>query len=669
MQCFQGKSVYKGIAMGPVVVLKKNDYQVKRTRIEDAEAEAARVDVALKASQEQLQKLYDKAVKEVGEASAAIFEVHQMMLEDEDYLEAIQNMIRTEQVNAEYAVAVTGDNFAEMFASMDDDYMKARSADIKDISERLVRNLSGQGDVDLSSIEPSVIVADDLSPSETVQMDKDKILAFVTVHGSTNSHTAILARMMNIPALIGVNMNLEELQTGMTAVVDGFGGKVTFEPDEELKAQTEARMQEEEEKLKLLQELKGKENITLDGRKINIYANIGRVGDIGYVMENDAGGIGLFRSCLLYTSNMKKEGLSMNKEPFLQVSKRRNKAGWQERLLIRFIALILALIVCGAVIVALVKMNPVDVYKAIWDGAMGSERRIWQTIRDTMVLLCIAIGLAPAFKMKFWNIGAEGQILIGGACSAAVLIYEGDKMSPVVLLIVMFVASALGGMIWGMIPAVFKAYWNTNETLFTLMLNYVAMQVVTYCIVFWENPKGSNTVGIINQTTQTGWLPELFGQKYGWNVLIVMILTVGMFIYLKYCKQGYEIAVVGESENTAKYAGIHVKKVIIRTMAISGAICGIAGFVIVSGASHTISTATAGGRGFTAIIVAWLSKFNTFIMVAVSFGIVFMNQGAVQIATQYGLNENASDVILGIILFFLIGAEFFINYRVKRAKK
>ena len=300
MQCFQGKSVYKGIAMGPVVVLRKNDYQVKRTRIEDAEAEAARVDVALKASQEQLQKLYDKAVKEVGEASAAIFEVHQMMLEDDDYLEAIQSMIRTEQVNAEYAVAVTGDNFAEMFASMDDDYMKARSADIKDISERLVRNLSGQGDVDLSSIEPSVIVADDLSPSETVQMDKDKILAFVTVHGSTNSHTAILARMMNIPALIGVNMNLEELQTGMTAVVDGFGGKVTFEPDEELKAQTEARMQEEEEKLKLLQELKGKENITLDGRKINIYANIGSVGDIGYVMENDAGGIGLFRSEFLY---------------------------------------------------------------------------------------------------------------------------------------------------------------------------------------------------------------------------------------------------------------------------------------------------------------------------------------------------------------------------------
>ena len=300
MQCFQGKSVYKGIAMGPIVVLKKNDYQVKRTRIEDPEAEVKRVDTALEKSKEQLQKLYDKAVREVGEASAAIFEVHQMMLEDDDYLEAIQNTIRTEQVNAEYAVATTGDNFAEMFASMDDDYMKARSADIKDISERLVRNLSGQEDADLSSIEPSVIVADDLSPSETVQMDKDKILAFVTVHGSTNSHTAILARMMNIPALIGVPMELEELKTGMTAVVDGFAGTVTFDPDEDTKTETEQKMKEEAEKLRLLQELKGKENVTLDGHKINIYANIGSVGDIGYVLENDAGGIGLFRSEFLY---------------------------------------------------------------------------------------------------------------------------------------------------------------------------------------------------------------------------------------------------------------------------------------------------------------------------------------------------------------------------------
>lgn len=300
MQCFQGKSVYKGIVMGPVAVLKKNDYQVKRARIEDPEAEVKRVEEAVEVSKKQLGRLYDKAVREVGEASAAIFEVHQMMLEDEDYLESMENMIRTELVNAEYAAAATGDNFAEMFAAMDDEYMKARSADVKDISERLVRNLSGEGDNDLSSMEPSVIVADDLSPSETVQMDKEKILAFVTVHGSTNSHTAILARMMNIPALIGVPMDLNGLKTGMTAVVDGFSGQVIFEPEEDVRKETEKRIQEEAEKQKLLEELKGKENITPDGRKINIYANIGSVGDLGYVMENDAGGIGLFRSEFLY---------------------------------------------------------------------------------------------------------------------------------------------------------------------------------------------------------------------------------------------------------------------------------------------------------------------------------------------------------------------------------
>ena len=300
MQYFQGKSVYKGIVMGPVAVLKKNDYQVKRARIEDPEAEVKRVKEAVEVSKKQLGRLYDKAVREVGEASAAIFEVHQMMLEDEDYLESMENMIRTELVNAEYAAAATGDNFAEMFAAMDDEYMKARSADVKDISERLVRNLSGEGDNDLSSMEPSIIVADDLSPSETVQMDKEKILAFVTVHGSTNSHTAILARMMNIPALIGVPMDLNGLKTGMMAVVDGFSGQVIFEPEEDVQKETEKRMQEEAEKQKLLEELKGKENVTPDGRKINIYANIGSVGDLGYVMENDAGGIGLFRSEFLY---------------------------------------------------------------------------------------------------------------------------------------------------------------------------------------------------------------------------------------------------------------------------------------------------------------------------------------------------------------------------------
>lgn len=300
MQCFLGKSVYKGIVLGPVVVLKKNDCQVRRNKIEDTKAEIKRVEKAGEQAKEQLQKLYEKALKEVGEASAAIFEVHQMMLEDEDYLDAIHNMIQTENVNAEYAVAVTGDNFSEMFAGMDDDYMKARAADVKDISNRLVRNLQGEEEVDFGSMEPSIIVADDLSPSETVQMDKEKILAFVTVHGSTNSHTAILARMMNIPALIGVPMDLGEIRSGMQAIVDGFRGEVIFDPTKELCEATLLRVAEEKEKLQLLQTLKGKENITLDGKKINVYANIGSVGDVGYVLENDAGGIGLFRSEFLY---------------------------------------------------------------------------------------------------------------------------------------------------------------------------------------------------------------------------------------------------------------------------------------------------------------------------------------------------------------------------------
>lgn len=326
-----------------------------------------------------------------------------------------------------------------------------------------------------------------------------------------------------------------------------------------------------------------------------------------------------------------------NKEPLMHISKRDGIETWKSWL-IRMIAVLLSLVVCAGVIVALTGLNPIEVYKGIFDGAIGTKRRAWMTIRDTLVLLCIAVGITPAFKMRFWNIGAEGQVLIGGATSAA--------------------------MIWGVIPAFFKAYWNTNETLFTLMMNYVATQVITYCIIFWENPKGSNSVGTINSTTKGGWIPKLFGLDYGWNLVIVLALTVAMFIYLKYSKQGYEIAVVGESENTARYAGINVKRVILRTMALSGAICGIAGFIIVGGASHTISTSTAGGRGFTAIIVSWLSKFNTFVMILVSFFLVFMQKGAGQIASQFNLNENASDIITGIILFFILGCEFFINYKV-----
>lgn len=300
MECLKGKSVYKGIALGKISVLKKNDYVVKRIKADDVEGEIGRVSQAKELACAQLQKLYEKALKEVGEASAAIFEVHQMMLDDADFNEAIENIIRTQEVNAEYAVASAGDSFSEMFASMDDDYMRARAADIKDISERLVQNLIGGEENDMDFDEPVIVVADDLTPSETVQMDKEKILAFVTVHGSTNSHTAILARMMNIPALIGVDMNLEELKTGMEAVVDGFEGEMTLEPTEEVRNATLTKIAEEEEKTRLLLELKGKENITLGGKKIEIYANIGSASDVGYVLENDAGGIGLFRSEFLY---------------------------------------------------------------------------------------------------------------------------------------------------------------------------------------------------------------------------------------------------------------------------------------------------------------------------------------------------------------------------------
>lgn len=300
METLKGKAVYKGIALGKISVLRKTENVVKRVKIEDADAELQRVETARAQAIEQLGKLYDKAVKEVGEASAAIFEVHQMMLEDLDFNEAIENTIRTQEVNAEYAVASTGDSFSEMFASMDDDYMKARAVDIKDISERLVQNLAGNGDNGLDFTEPVIVVADDLTPSETVQMDKEKILAFVTVHGSTNSHTAILARMMNIPALIGVEMNLEDMQTGTEAVVDGFTGEFILCPEEEVKAKAQKKLDEENEKRNLLLELKGKENITLSGKKIELYANIGSAADVGYVLENDAGGIGLFRSEFLY---------------------------------------------------------------------------------------------------------------------------------------------------------------------------------------------------------------------------------------------------------------------------------------------------------------------------------------------------------------------------------
>ena len=352
-----------------------------------------------------------------------------------------------------------------------------------------------------------------------------------------------------------------------------------------------------------------------------------------------------------------------NKVPFMRIVKRDSISIWHGWL-IRLAGLALALAVSAIVIYAIVQLNPLRVYSAMFEGNFGTEKRFWVTLRDLVMLLCIGIGLAPAFIMRFWNIGAEGQILAGGIATAAVMIYFGKSMPTWTLLVISLAASCVAGALWGFIPAFFKARFGTNETLFTLMMNYVAIQLTSFFIAVWENPYGSNTVGIINQQTKAGWFPSLFGQQYMLNVMIVLALTVIVFIYLRYSKQGYEIAVVGESKRTARYIGINVKKVIIRTMMISGAICGLAGYIAVAGASHTISTNTAGGSGFTAIIVAWLAKFNTFTMILVAALLVFMEKGAIQIASQYNLNDFASKMITGIILFFIIGSEFFTNYRV-----
>jgi simple sugar transport system permease protein len=360
----------------------------------------------------------------------------------------------------------------------------------------------------------------------------------------------------------------------------------------------------------------------------------------------------------------------VHREPLVRMSKRDGVPLWKS-LAIRLIGLTLALVVCAIIIYALTKLNPLKVYAAMFKGAFGTNKRIWVTIRDIVMLLCISVGLAPAFKMRFWNIGAEGQVLVGGIVSAACMIYLGKMIPTIPLLVIMFIVSMIAGGIWGFIPALFKARWNANETLFTLMMNYIAIQLTSFFVAKWENPFGSNTVGIINQMTKAGWFPSIGGQMYLLNVIIVLALTVLMFLYLRYSKQGYEIAVVGESENTARYAAINVRNVVIRTMAISGAICGIAGFIAVAGASHTISTSTAGGQGFTAIIVAWLSRFNTFIMMAISALLVFLEKGAVEIASQFDLNDFVSEMITGIILFFILGSEFFINYKVRfrRGKK
>lgn len=341
-------------------------------------------------------------------------------------------------------------------------------------------------------------------------------------------------------------------------------------------------------------------------------------------------------------------------------------------------AIVLALLLSAVVVTILTKTNPIEIYKAMFQGAFGSSNRIWNLLQQLSMLLCVSLAVTPAFKMKFWNIGAEGQVIVGGLAAAACMKYltpvttgmSAAEISgaSVKVIIAMAITSVVAGMVWGIIPAIFKAYFNTNETLFTLMMNYIAIQLTAFMIAVWV-PSGSQVVGVINRQSKIGWLPELFGQKYVINIIVVLVVMVLIHIYLKHSKHGYEISVVGESENTAKYIGINVKKVIIRTMAISGAICGIAGFLLVAGTDHSISVETAGGDGFTAIMVSWLAQFNPFVMMFTSFIISFLEIGAGQIATTFGLNQSVAEILSGIIIFFIIGSEFFINYRIDFRKK
>ncbi len=330
-------------------------------------------------------------------------------------------------------------------------------------------------------------------------------------------------------------------------------------------------------------------------------------------------------------------------------------------LLIRVGAVLAALIVCTLLAMILVdKATPAKFIETLFDGIFGSPRRRWKFAKDTAVLLCISLAVTPAFRMKFWNIGAEGQVLVGALASVACAFYLGDMIPNAPLLVIMFFASVLAGAVWAFIPAIFKAKWGTNETLFTLMMNYVATQLVAYMLLVWV-PSGSSALGALD----AGHLPILFGKEYLLLIITVLVLTVISFIYLNNTKHGYEISVVGESENTARYIGINVGKVILRTMLVSGAICGIAGFLMVGALDHSVTTTTVDGRGFTAIMVSWLAKFNPFVMIGTAALITGLSQGGAQVSTSFNINNAFPDMVIGIILFFIIGCEFFINYQIK----
>ena len=357
----------------------------------------------------------------------------------------------------------------------------------------------------------------------------------------------------------------------------------------------------------------------------------------------------------------------MHKQSLFHISKR-DALPWYQAMLIRGGAIVLALIVCALVTMLLTGENPISIYGTIFYGAFGTARKSWVTFQNLAVLLGISLAVTPAFKMRFWNIGAEGQVLIGCLATAACMIVLGDKLSNGVLILVMLVAAIAAGSLWGFLPSFFKAKWNTNETLFTLMMNYIATQLAAFFIIVWEVPKGAGKIGIINQNSEAGWLPVIGGKQYLLTILVVAVMTILMYIYLTYSKHGYEIAVVGESQRTASYAGIKVERVIIRTMVLSGAVCGLMGLLLTAGTDHTLTTTIVGGRGFTAVMVSWLAKFNPIIMVFTSLLLVVLSRGASEISSVFSLNHSFADILTGIILFFIIGSEFFLTYKVSLRK-
>ncbi|MGN0447990.1 MAG: ABC transporter permease [Acutalibacteraceae bacterium] len=342
---------------------------------------------------------------------------------------------------------------------------------------------------------------------------------------------------------------------------------------------------------------------------------------------------------------------------------KRPSVSWQLAFGVRAVAVIASLLVSAVIITILTKKNPIEIYSSMISGAFGSSLRRWSLFQNLAILLCISLAVTPAFKMKFWNCGAEGQVLVGCLATVSVMMFLGNKLPYAVLLLVMIAASVLAGILWAVIPAVFKAKWNTNETLFTLMMNYIAIQLVSFFLKYFVK----NGSGVLSPMPEYG-LPILFGKAYLLNIITVVVVTAVMYIYLKKTKHGYEISVVGESENTARYIGINVPKVIVRTLVVSGAICGIAGLLLVGGTNYTISTTTVGGRGFTAIMVSWLAKFNPIYMIFTSMLIVFLDIGASQVSTDFRLPSAISDIVTGIILFFIIGCEFFLQYKIVLTK-